>query len=43
MDAFSKKYSNIILKRYLLCQKDIGHDEMLNIHPMYLMPFILEE
>lgn len=43
LKEFCKKYSNIVGKRYLLSQKDFNHDEMIEIKPLYMTPFILKE
>ena len=42
IDLFVKKYSQIVGRRFLFSQKDISHDGMLELMPIYLVPFILE-
>ena len=39
----SKKYSKRVVKQVLLSQKDIGNVEMLELYPIYMLPFILED
>ncbi len=41
MDAFCEKYSGVISRRILFSQKDIGHQGMLELKPIYLAPVIL--
>lgn len=41
--AFKKKYSKQVLRQILLSQKDVGHAEMLQLYPVYMLPFILED
>ena len=41
--AFKKKYSKQVLRQILLSQKDVGHAEMLQLYPVYILPFILED
>lgn len=43
MDAFSKKYSKLILKKYLISQHDYGNEEMLINIPFYLLPNLLND
>ncbi len=43
ISAFCKKYSNKVYRQYLFSQKDVGHIEQLNLKPIYMMPFVLEE
>lgn len=40
LDEFFKKYSERILKRYIIHSKDIGKDEDIICLPFYLVPFI---
>lgn len=42
IDLFVEKYSRIVGRRFLFSQKDISHDGMLELMPIYLVPFILE-
>lgn len=42
IDIFSKKYSKVISRRILFSQKDIGHEGMLELKPIYLAPIIME-
>lgn len=42
IDLFVEKYSQIVGRRFLFFQKDISHDGMLELMPIYLVPFILE-
>ena len=42
IDLFVEKYSQIVGRRFLFSQKDISHDGMLELMPIYLVPFILE-
>lgn len=39
---FSKKYSKNIKDVYLISQKDVSREEMLQMKPVYMLPFILE-
>lgn len=43
MDAFCEKYSSIISRRILFSQKDIGHEGMLELKPIYLAPILLKK
>ena len=43
MDAFCKKYSQYVSRAILLSQKDVGKDNNLNLKPIYMLPFIMEE
>ena len=43
ISAFCKKYSKKVYRQYLFSQKDVGHIEQLNLKPIYMMPFVLEE
>ena len=40
---FQKKYSKYVTKEILLSQKDIGNIEMLELYPIYMMPFVIED
>ena len=42
IDTFSQKYSKRVSRRILFSQDDIGHDNMLELKPIYLSPIILE-
>lgn len=42
IDLFVEKYSQIVGRKFLFSQKDISHDGMLELMPIYLVPFILE-
>lgn len=41
--AFSQKYSSRILGQYLLSEKDVGQEEGLQMKPLYMLPFVLED
>jgi uncharacterized protein len=41
LDAFCNKYSSVIGRRFLLSQKDVGHEQMIELKPVYMLPFIL--
>jgi predicted AAA+ superfamily ATPase len=43
IDAFCKKYSQYVSQAILLSQKDVGKDNNLNLKPIYMLPFIMEE
>ena len=43
IDAFCKKYSQYVSRAILLSQKDVGKDNNLNLKPIYMLPFIMEE
>lgn len=40
---FGKKYSKHMIRKILLSQKDVGKIGMLNLYPIYMLPFILED
>jgi len=42
MDAFCEKYSSVISRRWLFSQKDMGHQGMLELKPIYLAPILLK-
>ena len=42
MDEFCKKYSNEIGRRILFSQKNFSNDEMLELKPIYIAPFLLD-
>ena len=42
IDLFVEKYTQIVGRRFLFSQKDISHDGMLELMPIYLVTFILE-
>ena len=41
INEFSKKYSSCISRRILFSQKDISNDNMLELKPIYLAPYII--
>ena len=43
MVAFCEKYSSIVGRRILFSQKDLGKDGAIELMPVYLLPFFLEE
>lgn len=43
INEFSKKYSKYVGRRFLFSQKDYGNDEMLELKPIYSVPFILKK
>ena len=43
IDTFCKKYSQYVSRAILLSQKDVGKDNNLNLKPIYMLPFIMEE
>lgn len=43
IDAFCEKYSQYVSRAILLSQKDVGKDNNLNLKPIYMLPFIMEE
>lgn len=43
INEFSKKYSSSISRRLLLSQDDFGNDDMLELKPIYALPFFLNE
>ena len=40
---FQKKYSKHVIRKILLSQKDVGNIEMLQLYPIYMLPFIVAE
>ena len=40
LDEFSKKYSDRILKKYLIYTKDFGKDEDIVCMPVYMAQFL---
>lgn len=40
MDAFSEKYSNRILEKYLVYTKDLKKDKDVIMMPVYMIPFL---
>ena len=42
INAFFEKYKRIIIRQYLLSQKDVSHIEQLLFKPIYMLPYILE-
>ena len=43
MIAFCDKYSSIVGRRVLFSQKDLGKDGPIELKPIYMLPFFLEE
>ena len=43
MIAFCDKYSSIVGRRILFSQKDLGKDGPIELKPIYMLPFFLEE
>ena len=41
--VFQKKYSKQVSRQILLSQKDVGKSGMLQLYPVYMLPFILED
>ena len=41
INKFSNKYSSCISRRILFSQNDIGHDNMLELIPIYLAPIVI--
>jgi hypothetical protein len=42
IDRFATKYSKYVGTRYLVSQKDVSNDGDLQLKPIYMVPFILE-
>lgn len=42
IDRFSAKYSQYVGERYLISQKDVSVDGMLELKPVYMLPFMLK-
>ena len=40
---FQRKYSKYVLKEILLSQKDAGNLERLQLYPIYMLPFVIED
>ena len=40
LDAFSEKYSDRILDKYLVCTKDLKKDSDILMMPVYMLPFL---
>ena len=40
---YRKKYSKQVKTAYLFSQKDVGKDGSLQLKPVYLLPFVLED
>ena len=40
LDAFTEKYSDRILRRYLIYTKDTGKDKDIRCIPVYMTPFL---
>ena len=43
MIAFCDKYSSVVGRRILFSQKDLGKDGSIELKPIYMLPFFLEE
>ena len=43
MIAFCEKYPSIVGRRILFSQKDVSKDESIELKPIYMLPFFLEE
>ncbi|MBQ7416521.1 MAG: ATP-binding protein [Acidaminococcaceae bacterium] len=41
--VFQKKYSKQVSRQILLSQKDVGSAGMLQLYPVYMLPFIIED
>ncbi len=41
IDEFSVTYSKIVSRRILFSQKDISHEKMLELTPLYLAPIVV--
>ena len=41
--AFSEKYSRYVGASYLVCKKEKGKEQNLNVIPFYLLPLLLEQ
>ena len=42
-DQFAKKHSRKIHQRFLFSQKDVDRMGTLQLKPLYMLPFVLEE
>ena len=40
LDVFTEKYSNHILKRYLVYTKDLSKEQDIFCIPVYMVPFL---
>ena len=43
IDQFAKKYSRKVYRRILFSQKDVDHIGTLQLKPLYMLPFAIEE
>ena len=43
IDQFAEKYSKKVYRRILFSQKDVDHVGTLQLKPLYMLPFALEE
>lgn len=43
IDRFSEKYKQYVGRRYLFSQKDVAGDGQLQLKPVYMLPFAVEE
>ena len=43
IEKFATKYSKKIYKEYLFSQKDVAHVGQLQLKPLYMLPFLLEQ
>ena len=43
IDQFAEKFSKKIYRRILFSQKDVDHVGTLQLKPLYMLPFALEE
>lgn len=42
IDQFGERYGQIVGRRILFSQQDVGHTAMLELKPMYMLPFVLD-
>ncbi len=43
IQRFASKYSSSVARRILLSQNDFSHEQMLELKPLYSLPFVLED
>lgn len=43
IDKFAAKYSRYVGKQYLFSQKDVSNDGQLQLKPVYMLPFVMED